>query len=79
SYLRGSFHCEWNLPTKSNQYINIYSVVYFQKGYQPRSYIEMTFEQDLSESIAIVAKWVNGELPPLFQREADLRIGLRFK
>jgi hypothetical protein len=79
SYIRGVLQSSWDIPLIKDQYINIYGAAYFRKGDRPRSYIEMTFEQDISESIAIVAKWVNGELPPLFQREADLRIGLRFK
>ncbi|MFA6596931.1 MAG: hypothetical protein WCS69_04345 [Ignavibacteriaceae bacterium] len=79
SYLRGAIHGGWDIPLLKNQYVSFYGVAYFQKGYQPRSYVEMTLEQDLSESLAVVAKWVNGALPPLFQHEADFRIGLRFK
>ena len=79
SYLRGAIHGNWNIPLIKNQYISFYGVAYFQDGYQPRSYVEMTFEQDISPSLAVIAKWVNGELPPLFQREVDFRIGLRFK
>jgi len=79
SYIRGAIHCNWDLPLIKNQYIHIYSVVYFQNGYRPRSYIEMTLSQDISSSLAIIGKWVNGELPPLFTREVDFRIGLQFK
>jgi len=68
-----------DIPLLKDQYLRLYGVAYFQNGYKPRSYIEMTFEQDLSSSVAVIGKWVNGELPPLFKRESDFRIGLRFK
>jgi hypothetical protein len=79
SFIRGAIHCGWDIPLLKNQYLCLYGVAYFQNGYRPRSYIEMTFEQDISQSIAVIGKWVNGELPPLFKRESDFRIGLRFK
>ncbi len=79
SFIRGAIHCGWDIPLLKDQYIYFYGVAYFQSGFRPRSYIEMTFEQDISNSVAAIVKWVNGELPPLFIRESDFRIGLRFK
>jgi hypothetical protein len=79
SFIRGAIHCGWDIPLLKDQYLCLYGVAYFQNGYRPRSYIEMTFEQDISQSVAVIGKWVNGELPPLFERESDFRIGLRFK
>lgn len=79
SFVRGAIHGSWDIPLMKDQYASLYAVVYFQDGYRPRSYIEMTLVQSLSPSIAFIAKWVNGELPPLFSREADLRLGLRFQ
>jgi hypothetical protein len=79
SYVRGAIHGSWDVPIMKDQYVSIYGVAYFQHGIRPRSYIEMTLAQNLSPSLAVVAQWVNGELPPLFQRDVDLRIGLRFQ
>ncbi len=79
SFIRGAIHGNWIIPLFNKQCVSIYGVAYFQNGYRPRSYIEMTFEQDLTSSIAVIGKWINGELPPLFERESDFRIGLRFK
>jgi hypothetical protein len=79
SYLRGAIHGNWNIPIKQGQYISLYGVMYFQEKFRPRSYIELNVTQSLSSSLDVIVKWVNGELPPLFQRVADLRIGLSYK
>jgi hypothetical protein len=79
SYSRGAIHANWEIPLMDKQYANLYSVAYFQSGYRPRSYIEISIVQKLSTSLAIIAKWVNGELPPLFNRVADFRIGLQLQ
>jgi hypothetical protein len=79
SYVRGAIHSNWEIPLFNNQYADIYSVAYFQNGYRPRSYIEISLVQKLTSSFAIIAKWVNGELPPFFNRVADLRIGFQLQ
>jgi hypothetical protein len=79
SYLRGAVHGNWNIPIRQGQYISLYGVAYFQDKFRPRSYIELSVTQNISSSLDVIVKWINGELPPLFQRDADLRIGLSFK
>ena len=79
SYLRGAVHGNWNIPIKQGQYVSIYGVAYFQDKFRPRSYIELNVTQNISPSLDVIVKWINGELPPLFQRESELRLGLSFK
>ena len=79
SYLRGAVHGNWNIPIRQGQYMNIYGVAYFQDKFRPRSYIELNVTQTISPSTDVIVKWINGELPPLFQRNSDLRLGLSFK
>jgi hypothetical protein len=79
SYLRGAVHGNWNIPIRQGQYMSIYGVAYFQDKFRPRSYIELNVTQTISPSTDVIVKWINGELPPLFQRNSDLRLGLSFK
>jgi hypothetical protein len=79
NYVRGAIHGNWIIPLTKDENIVFYGVAYFQNGFHPRSYTELTIEHNILSSIAIIAKWVNGELPPLFQRESELRIGVRFQ
>jgi len=78
SYLRGAVHGNWNIPIKQGQYVSIYGVAYFQDKFRSRSYIELNVTQNISPSLDVIVKWINGELPPLFQRESELRLGLSF-
>jgi hypothetical protein len=78
SYLRGAVHGNWNIPIKQGRYVNLYGAAYFQDKFRPRSYIELNVTQTISTSLDVIVKWMNGELPPLFQRESELRLGLSF-
>lgn len=79
SYIRGAIYGGWEIPIASKEYAELYSTVYFQKGYRPRGYIDLTFAHKLSSTFALVIKWIDGEMPPLFLRVADLRVGLRMQ
>lgn len=79
NYVRYSIASQWDIPILNSQYIHLFGVAYFQEHYRPRTYIELTIEQEISSSLSVVGKWINGELPPLFSKESDFRIGLRFK
>jgi hypothetical protein len=78
SYLRGAVHGNWNIPVRQGQYVSIYGVAYFQDKFRPRSYIELNVTQSISPSLDVIVKWINGELPPLFQRDSELRLGLSY-
>lgn len=79
NYLRLALHGACNIPLLPGQYAKFYGIAFFQKDFIPRSYIEATIEQKINPSLYLIAKWVNGMLPPLFIRESDLRIGIRIQ
>jgi len=77
--IRFALHGGWDIPILKGQYLKLYGVAYYQNGYKPRSFIEATIEQKLSANTFLIAKWVNGELPPLFKKESDFSVGLRIQ
>jgi|GEM_PF-2797625 len=77
SFGRFTLHGAWDIPLFTGQYARFYAVAYFQDKFKPRSYIEMTIEQEVTETIAFIVKWINGELAPTFSREVSLNVGIR--
>jgi hypothetical protein len=65
-----------NMPMGSGNYLNIYMRGWFLKNNDMPSFVEFTYKKEVTRDIAVVLKWLNGSLPPLFLKGSNIMAGV---
>ena len=69
----------WSVPIQTKQYLNLSAKIWLEEKTRPRSFVEASYEYRVNDELSLLLKWINGELPPYFQKQANVSAGFSFK
>ncbi len=76
--LRIAGEIDMNIPMGNGNYLNLYARGWIIKNSDTKSFVEFAYKKEITRDISVVLKWLNGSLPPLFQKGSNIMAGVSF-
>ncbi|MGD1046700.1 MAG: hypothetical protein ABR936_15435 [Bacteroidota bacterium] len=67
---------DMNVPVGNGNYLNVYARGWVVTNTQTPSFVEFSYKKEVTRDISVVLKWLNGSLPPLFQKGSNIMAGV---